>query len=556
MYSSYDYGAAISENRQLTPKYSEYSVQGHFLRSFPDLAKTDLEDEGAGKEIVGGSNTFWTTKLRNPDSGARFYVVRHTDSTSTDVSQLRLNVTTSHGWYAVPRFGGALTLAGRDSRMVPTDKVLPQGTHLLYTTASTFLAHAIGGTDVLVMHGDPGQDFEASFVARNTSHVTVTPHNDGKSSVKAVHDLLRGDVTVGWDVPASDSVSHATLTIDGRDTLLVLADTLSAYKMYAPTIASGARSKSRFANFWGVGTNETVLVSGAPFVRNASLAGLERDTLVLEGQTNSSTRLSVFAPPHVTQLIWNGEKLDEVSRTVWGGLEADVAGPSAAVANFQPPKLTDWKYADSLPEVGLEPFDDSEWTLANKTKSHNPYWHSNTVQTDGQVLFADEYGYHANNLLWRGAFRSSPSTNSSKSHSHSHSNKDDSSDYVGRETGLTVQLEGGRSFAFSVWLNEVFLGSAYGDRDNGAKEATFVFPKGAVRKGENVVTILQDHMGLEMERGALPIGLQSHGENPEARISRRGQKAPIVTPFADPDGESICFCKARVFLLIPLSCHT
>ena len=50
------------------------------------------------------------------------------------------------------------------------------------------------------------------------------------------------------------------------------------------------------------------------------------------------------------------------------------------------------------------------------------------------------------------------------------------------------------AFAASVWLNDVFLSTVY----NGSAEinSLFVFPENALIVGEdNVVTVLQDHMG-------------------------------------------------------------
>lgn len=73
-----------------------------------------------------------------------------------------------------------------------------------------------------------------------------------------------------------------------------------------------------------------------------------------------------------------------------------------------------------------------------------------------------------------------------------------------------MKVEGGRSSAFSAWLNGVYLGSGEADRERSAAGATLTLPPGALcGGGENVVTVLQDHMGIEMEAGELPIGLQS-----------------------------------------------
>ena len=41
VYTSYDYGASIRENRALSPKFDELKRQGLFLRSSPEFRKTD-----------------------------------------------------------------------------------------------------------------------------------------------------------------------------------------------------------------------------------------------------------------------------------------------------------------------------------------------------------------------------------------------------------------------------------------------------------------------------------------------------------------------------------
>ena len=84
MYTSYDYGSALRENRALSPKFDELRRQGLFLRSSPEFRKTDwVGDSSAGAPVASTSNASFATLLRNPDSGAQFVIVRQADSTST-----------------------------------------------------------------------------------------------------------------------------------------------------------------------------------------------------------------------------------------------------------------------------------------------------------------------------------------------------------------------------------------------------------------------------------------------------------------------------------------
>lgn len=64
VYTSYDYGAAITENRQLTDKYNEFKRQNYFLRAVSPLTKTDAAAPPAS------SNAALQTAARvNPDTG-------------------------------------------------------------------------------------------------------------------------------------------------------------------------------------------------------------------------------------------------------------------------------------------------------------------------------------------------------------------------------------------------------------------------------------------------------------------------------------------------------
>ncbi|HET9139857.1 beta-galactosidase, partial [Actinophytocola sp.] len=74
VYTSYDYGAAITEARQHTDKYDEFKRQGYFATTVAPLTKTDPAAAPAS------ANPALTTSARaNPDSRTQFVLVRHTD---------------------------------------------------------------------------------------------------------------------------------------------------------------------------------------------------------------------------------------------------------------------------------------------------------------------------------------------------------------------------------------------------------------------------------------------------------------------------------------------
>jgi hypothetical protein len=73
-------------------------------------------------------------------------------------------------------------------------------------------------------------------------------------------------------------------------------------------------------------------------------------------------------------------------------------------------------------------------------------------------------------------------------------------------TGLYLNVTGGTGFAFSAYLNGVFLGfneSVNGLTDTAFKTLQVDFPAGALSSnGSNIVLVIQDHMGLDQGKSA------------------------------------------------------
>ncbi len=86
-YTSYDYGAAIRETRQLDPKYYEDKLIGYFTQAVAPLTKTDAIPPGTpdNPAIV-------DTARKNPDTGTEFHVLRHSNSTSTSADSTHISI--------------------------------------------------------------------------------------------------------------------------------------------------------------------------------------------------------------------------------------------------------------------------------------------------------------------------------------------------------------------------------------------------------------------------------------------------------------------------------
>ncbi|KAF2172023.1 hypothetical protein M409DRAFT_63531 [Zasmidium cellare ATCC 36951] len=105
------------------------------------------------------------------------------------------------------------------------------------------------------------------------------------------------------------------------------------------------------------------------------------------------------------------------------------------------------------------------------------------------VLFADEYGYQAGNLLWRGRFNGGNDT--------------------GQPASVHLRVIGGAGSGYSVYLNGNFLGAYLGNHTVRDGNVTLGFQNATIRSGaENVLLVLQDTMGKDQREGALdPRGI-------------------------------------------------
>ncbi|KAJ7208994.1 galactose-binding domain-like protein [Mycena pura] len=120
---------------------------------------------------------------------------------------------------------------------------------------------------------------------------------------------------------------------------------------------------------------------------------------------------------------WNGKTIANVKRAAPGILEFTIGRPSPRITVSDLARAT-WRVADGLPEI-QRGYDDSR-------KYYGVHY-----------LYACEYGFCEGSVLWRGHF-----------------------DSTGHETAVNLSITGGRAFAGSVWLNDVFIGAAYGNSSN------------------------------------------------------------------------------------------
>jgi beta-galactosidase GanA len=448
VYTSYDYGAAIDEARQLTPKIPAMKEMGYFLQSVTDIAKVD--PSGA---VTASNSLVKTYHLANPDTGTQFYFVRNDHTADLTFT---VPVSTPDGSYTVPQTG-TLQLNGKDMKVLVAAYAL-ESAHLVYTTSHLMTHAPAGKVDIAVLASRPGDDGE-----------TVLRYPAAPSG-PAVTVLAGPAVISSWNPATGDlllSYSHIGITqvrVDpggsGRPLLLLVADDDAAAALWRLDTSAGP-----------------VIVSGPALVRTATIRG---EVLELTGDTTGATPLEVWSPRDLAILFWNGRPVP-ARRTAAGSLAArsPLDGPPALTL----PALDGWKYATENPEADPG-FDDSGWVTASKTTSS-----SATPVPAGQpvVLFTDDYGFHYGDVWYRGAWTGTAGA-----------------------TSVSISYQTGQVGMFLAWLDGQFLGSgkipvptsSQSTVQGWAATVTLPVPATAQDAGDHLLAVLVRPMSHQEDGGA------------------------------------------------------
>lgn len=99
-------------------------------------------------------------------------------------------------------------------------------------------------------------------------------------------------------------------------------------------------------------------MQGPYLVRNAKIV---KDTLYIQVDWSTETRVEIWADKDVQQVVVNDEKF-EVAKTAYGSLIGVLLATSVTMETIekQLPSLTEWKVADGLPETAVD-YDDFRW---------------------------------------------------------------------------------------------------------------------------------------------------------------------------------------------------
>lgn len=217
-YTSYDYGASVTENRELyREKYSELKLEANFLKVSPAYLTASVGGGSTGKYTT--STSIFTTPLFGNGSATNFYVVRHSSYAEETAVTYKLNVPTSKGTFTVPQLGGSLTLSARDSKWHVTDYDLG-GTNLLYSTAEIFTWKKFDSKTALVVYGGPGEVHELAIVSGNQATVV--------EGTGVTTQSTNGTVVLNWQTSSTRRV------IQIGNLFVYILDRNTAYNYWVP----------------------------------------------------------------------------------------------------------------------------------------------------------------------------------------------------------------------------------------------------------------------------------------------------------------------------------
>ncbi|KDR83515.1 hypothetical protein GALMADRAFT_56290 [Galerina marginata CBS 339.88] len=479
VYTSYDYGSAIAEDRTLREKFYELKLQASFMAVSPAFLTTRPQNIYNTQGSFTGNTALKTTQVLDVVGGKTgFYVVRQNDASTNALQTYKLSLPTSFGTLAIPTLGGALTLNGKDSKIHVVD-YSAGSTTLLYSTGEIMTWATIDGRDVIVLYGSAGELHETAIKLTTPAPPTVKVVSGSGNVAQKV--LTSGSSTA---LALQYTTTGQTVVQVGSNILLYIVDRANAYQfwvLHPPTTGDLAQFN----------TENPIIVKGGYLMRTVNVKG---STLALTGDLNNTSNFEIIAPAAQSKSItFNGAALT-VAKTSYGTLTAKktVSLPDASLPHL--PSIS-WKTANSLPEIAPG-YSDALWTVANHTTTVNPWGKPTPV-----VLWAGDYGFHTGNILWRAHFAA-----------------------TGTETAFKVHVMGGSAFAFSVWLDSTFIGSWEGDAVHGDYEGTFTVPA-LTKSSAHVITILQDHMGYEEDWTAASDSFK----NPRGIISYSFIGSPSTT---------------------------
>lgn len=452
-FTSYDYGAGITEDRALTGKFSAQKELGYFQVAAPAFARSEpiqkpQVDLKFGSAIVKGYQRLGVDPEASVTGGGmRTLVFRHVSSNQTATSRFSTSLQLSgpNGEASFARIPADpnryLTVNGRDALMFTADQLLGDF-DMYYTTSELFANEQLASSRFVALTGTAGDYGETML------RFDAEPLVQADQGVDWKYDPATGQLLISY-VYGDQTVKITDATDPSRVLELRI---LSRSELGNKWLLAGPDSSNA--------TQPKLWVEGTDVVRTVEY----RDGVAyLNGSMNASHPVTVRLPEGVGSLVFNGEPVGSANES--GAVSFTARGPlPVAVPALQ------WRSLSENPESAVD-FDDSNWTLANAKTTENPKQGPGLVQ--GVVLDANYYGYHEGDVWYRAHFKSN----------------------VNNPLYSFVAF-GAEASNFLVWVNGTYVG-AYDA--NGILQIVRP-PWGLVKKGEDVtVAVLLRNNGQRVD---------------------------------------------------------
>ncbi|TFW31319.1 beta-galactosidase [Massilia horti] len=369
VYTSYDYGAAISEDRGLRPKAYALKQQGMFVQA----AEQVLAQMEKGEPIKTSSDKVKVYHNINPTLGTHILFAVHSPSDRLTDDSFTFDLSSKDGSYKIP-----MRLNGQDGKMLLASYDLERQ-HLVYSTSEIQTHFSNGERDIALLHGRDGEQGETLLRYSSAPKVEVL---SGK--VASQYDPKTGDLKLTY---VHDGLARVRISGGQRaPLLLLLADEKTSFNFWSQKTAAGQ-----------------VLQLSPALVRSAKISGGKLDLL---GDTSQNSEFEIWGTAF-SSVSFNGQALSLKSQPDGSVKTSVVKGPDS----FTLPDLGSLAWTrrmDSL-EANAD-FDDSSWIVADHRASAAQTW---TLPERGQpTLSMSDYGFHHGDVWYRGRINiADPRTN-------------------------------------------------------------------------------------------------------------------------------------------------
>ncbi|KHL24783.1 beta-galactosidase [Croceibacterium mercuriale] len=358
VFTSYDYGAAISEPREIRDKGQELKQLGGLI-----AAVTDMAGMVPAGPVEISTDQVQVYHNHSPESDARFMLVTQNPSNGDGDHSFTVTADLPDGRYTMP-----LRLNGFDAKWLVAGADIA-GQRLVWSSSE--LQHGFTQDDagIMLLYGRQAED--GRTLLRYTSAPTVTVV---EGNVRHTFDAAKGDLQLDY---THRGLARVRIEGGGRPPLtLLIADEETGWQ------------------FWKDGD---VLVRGPHLLRSAEMSG---SRLALTGDTATASPLEVWAPRAARNVTWNGQRVRLQPGTAGSRVATtELAGPR----DFALPELNNWRVAAGSPEIAPD-FDDSAWQAIDRRA-----YASTTARPDGEPnMSMDAYGFHEGDVWYRGRFTGTP----------------------------------------------------------------------------------------------------------------------------------------------------